>query len=224
MDLCHEKNTVIIGNEAGDLLEFDINNGKLIYSLNVKYPIYSLVYTNDYIIFSTRGLSEKIEDSKDDAIGESYGYIYVIDRKNYSILSKEKLLGNIKKIKKINENTLLINGNGSIYISTIPIDKIGSDKKTTINLEFKNWLLNTTEGTLLFNDHIYAVTYGYQLNTYDLSSKQLIDSQFTVDDYPKYLYGASFEDKNLLVVSGRGFISLYDITNTIPELIRTIYI
>jgi hypothetical protein len=221
LDICRKKNTVICGNESGELLEFEVDSGKLIFSLKVHDPIYSLIYTDELIIFSTRCFSGHA-DSIDDT--ESFGFIYVIDRNTYSIVQKEKIFGNIKRMKKINNNNILINGNGSIYISTISISKTDIILNLKINLEFNDWLLNTTENTLLFNEAIYAVTYGYQLNTYDLGTKSLIDSQFTVDDYPKYIFGSTFGNISVLIVSGRGFISLYDVSKKTPELVRSIYI
>ena len=142
--------------------------------------------------------------------------MYILNREDFSDRKVIQYRGNLKRLRLLDSNTILVNGNSEIGVIELDLNTYEH------NRHFREWILNTPENAIYHQNHCYVLTYGYQINTYEISSGELIESQFTAEDYPKAL--AMNEEESTLIVGGRGFISTYDISNIVPSLIKTLYI
>lgn len=211
IDINQSGTECIVGNEAGELVCIAIDTGKILWMRNLKFPIYSVCY--DYlggIYVGERTLSDLMEE---DSV-----WLYIFDADEGKLLDKLDIAGYCKRMRRLPNGRLLINGNGAIGAQIIDM------KTRKILCSFNEWLLNTTENAIVVDDYLYALTYGYQINTYCISKGEIIDSQMTPEDYPKAIVCIDLNDKKILAVGGRTFLSLYDITTIVPQLLRTHYL
>jgi outer membrane protein assembly factor BamB len=216
IDVDHEENKCITCSDQGDFCVIDLETGKITYSRNYEAPVYSLCYDNKGAIFlATRIFSEFDSSGNFDAVT----HIHILNASTFEEINRIPIGGNVKRMNRLDDGNIMINGNGGLGVTIIDTTNY------VMKDQFTEWLLNTTENSLLFDDKLYAITYGYQLNTYEYRSKSIIDSQFTPEDYPKSLHAKVEKNgRKLLLVGGRGFLSLYDVSSDLPKLVRTIYI
>lgn len=211
-----QKTEVVAVNEAGQLIQFSVATGEIIWQDQFDKPLWATCYYHDDILVSERCMSD--EDQGVEAT-VPYGSLYRIDGESKEYKLSIELNGNVKRIKKLDNDHILINGNGDV--SAIEYDL---DERRAVQ-SWSAWQLNTCEDAIKFNDHIYTVTYGYQLNTYKQCG-EMLDCQFSPDNYPKAVYGANTESGvPILLVAGRGpYISLLHIRDGVPDSARTLYL
>jgi outer membrane protein assembly factor BamB len=209
-------NRCVVVNEAGEILQFDLRTGSVIWSEQFEQPLWAVAYYQGDILVSERCMSARDEDSQTSIPTAN---LYQIDAIEKEIKLSVKLSGNIKRIKTLDNGNILINGNGDI--TAIEYDLANRRPVSS----WAAWQLNTCEDVVQMGDYVHTVTYGYQLNTYERSGK-IIDSQFSPDNYPKAVYGAKGASGTpLLLVAGRGpYISLYHVRNGLPSITATLYL
>lgn len=116
----------------------------------------------------------------------------------YSQMRRHHMPGSVKRLKRIDDDHILITGTNSIGISlfSLSLDKIVS--------KFTDWVVSTTEDALCIDQHIYSIGYGFNINTYGKTSG-IQDCQFDfVDRYPKTMLSINQNEQQFLLVGGRG--------------------
>ena len=208
-------------NEAGEVLQLSTKDGELVWIDTFDRPLWAACYYDEDILISERCMSEEDQGVESTV---PYANLYQIDAQTKEIKLAIEVVGNIKRIKQLDNGNILINGNGDV-------------SAIEYNLEQRKGLhswsafqLNTCEDAIQFNDHVHTVTYGYQLNSYQKDGT-LVDSQFSPDNYPKALYcdELSYADDQdsvpILLVAGRGpYVSMYHVRDGIPDVARTVYV
>ena len=219
LDIHPEVGRCLVATEECAAVEVDMETGAECHRLEVESPVYSVCYDDEGNAYVARRLLSSIDNGE--LTAKSHIHIFSLSG-DVTQLKKIEVFGNVKRMSRTKDGRVLANGNGDIGISFI------NTKKKSIDSSYDNCLLNTTEGALYYNGVIYGCTYGYQVNTYLEGDNTAIDSQFTPEDYPKCLHCEEINHlgmiESILLVGGRGFLSMYSIANKIPELVRTIYI
>jgi len=211
-----KQTTCLSVNEAGEAIQFSVKNGHILWQENFDRPLWASCFYGNDILVSERCRSEK-DENKETTLPIAHLYRINGDTKELSLSIEVK--GNIKRIKTLENGNILFNGNGDVSAVEYNLDS-----KTAIK-SWSTWQLNTCEDVIQFKDYIYTVTYGYQLNTYKKNG-EMIDCQFSADNYPKAIYGEKTESgEPILLVAGRGpFISLYNVLENKPAILQTLYI
>jgi hypothetical protein len=139
---------------------------------------------------------------------QSYLLIYEIKFDQLHLIEKIAFEGNFKRIKRIDESNVLINGNGKIHTQIYNLKN-----RETLKL-WEKWQLNTCEDAIQIENYIYTITYGYQLNTYDFASYQILSSQLPFVNYPKKILHLHDQYGHWTLVVGRtNFVSIFNINN-----------
>lgn len=203
-------------NEGGEAIELDVKTGKIIWREDFDNPLWACCYRGSDILLSERCRSPSDQGTEATV---PVAHLYRIDGTTKEFTLSIELNGNVKRIKCLDNDHILFNGNGDV--TAIEYDL---DNKKAIKV-WSAWQLNTCEDALIFEDHTYTITYGYQINAYKYSG-EIIDSQFSLDNYPKALYGARTASRlPILLVAGRGpYISMYKVNEGKPEIVQTLYI
>lgn len=203
-------------NEAGEVMQFDVISGEMLWQDKHDKPLWAACYYGQDMLISERCMSDRDEGQESTA---PFANLYRIDGATKEYTLSIELNGNVKRIKELPNGHILFNGNGDV--SAIEFDL---DKKRAVHT-WSTWQLNTCEDAIKCHDHIYTVTYGYQLNTYK-ENGEMLDCQFSPDNYPKAVYGATTEEGvPILLVAGRGpFVTLYHVREGIPDSARTLYV
>jgi outer membrane protein assembly factor BamB len=203
-------------NEAGEIIELATETGAVIWREKFEKPLWASCYYGDDILFSERCRSEKDENLE---ASVPMAQLYRVNGDTKEIKFAIELSGNIKRIKTLDNGNILINGNGDVTTIEYNLEERKAVKTWSI------WQLNTCEDAIQFDDHVYTVTYGYQLNSYKITG-EMIDCQFSPDNYPKAVFGKrTLSNIPILLVTGRGpFISLYRLNQGKPEIAQTLYI
>jgi hypothetical protein len=214
ISLSPNEEQAVVCNENGELFMLNLNDGSVINKVTFAKPLWAVNYFNtDIILVGTRSnCSESLKQTCAEVQAQSF--LYKLRAMDLTVIDKKTAEGNFKRIRKLSEHQALINGNGTILVSILEVDSF------TFAPKYHQWLLNTPEDAHLHASNVYVATYGYQLNTYDQKTYEIVDSQFTTEDYPKTI--AIIPEYRKLVVGGRGFISLYDISEQIPSLMQII--
>jgi hypothetical protein len=208
--------TCTIVNEAGELVLVRIVDGEITWRRQFDKPLWAVCYYGDDLLFAERCFSPP------DQGGEATTHIANLYRLNVAtreIVFRMEYSGNTKRIAVLDNGHVLINGNGDVKATEFDLEA----KKVV--KQWSAWQLNTCEDVCQLGDHVYTVTYGYQLNTYEYDGK-LVDCQFSPDDYPKAVYGSTTANGTpFLMVAGRGaYLSLYAVRDGIPEVAATMYL
>jgi len=204
-------------NEAGEVLLFHIETGEVTWQDTFDKPLWAACFYDNDLLVSERCLSEK-DENKTSSV--PIANLYQIDISKKEIKLSIAICGNIKRIQVLENGHLLLNGNGDIFTLEYDLNQRKAVKR------WDEWQLNTCEKAIQFAGKVYGVTYGYQLNTYEMNGK-MIDCQFSPVNYPKAVVaGETIEQKPLILVAGRGaFVSLYLLNEAgIPDLAKTIFL
>lgn len=209
--VCDQK--VIFCGETGELSCLSLKEGTLLWTKNLQNPLWSVFCddSKDSFIVSSRTLN--LNGEKERATIKN-APVFFGSLNDGSIFRTEYVFGNIKKIRSIDDEHILINGNGNIQTSLV--------KKNDLSMEriWGDLQLNTAEAALLHpkTGHVYTTTYGFQLNTYDHSG-EILESDFPFEDYATTL---SFFGDDYIIAAGRGaFISVFKLKENLPSLAFT---
>lgn len=211
-----DKSNCVFVNESGEIVVWNFRTNKFI-RRQLKEPLWAVEFLDDkniLVAYRSRCLER---DSSGDPILKSALLGFQIKEGALVQNAEYPFLGNIKRIKKLDEERVLVNGNGNVYTQIYNLKNSESEKT------WEDWQLNTCEDAEIFGDHLYTVTYGYQLNTYK-DNMQIVDSQFPFEGYPKKILPLSGKKSNQLIVLGRmGQISLFNLDNPCePKLKQSI--
>lgn len=200
-------------NEVGEIILFNSNTGNVIKQVTNTKPVWCISFDESrHIVFGERSISPATQPFNNSRL-------VFLDRSTFDEVHVFANVGNHKRIRRLDGNRILVNGNGNINIQIIDTQNF------EILASFSDWIINTPENALVVDNYVYVITYGYQLLTYDLNSGELLDNQFVTEGYPKALEYLRTEDGfPFLVVGGRNFLSAFSISNGSPELVRNRYL
>jgi hypothetical protein len=209
IDVRADEARMLACNEEGLLLELDIESGSTHNRLQHSRPIWCTGYTHDgKILFGERSLSYKAWESTEP--GEETQFV-VLDGENWRPLVQHGLLGNFKRIQRCSDGKMLVNGSGTIGV------RFFDSYSLQFSDPFDEWIVNTPENALAVDGRLFVVTYSRQLITYDLASREVVSVLFVNEGFPLGIARLG----NHLLVGGRGFYSLYDVSAPEPALYRT---
>jgi len=213
LDLDHCKSQGVACNEAGEIILFDTHTGELLKRLQNSKPVWCISFDEDeHIVFGERVLTFAKQPYE-------YSRLVFLNRYTFDEVYVFAHEGNHKRIRKLDNHRILLNGNGNIYI------KIINTKTFEVLASFSDWMINTPENALIVGDYVYVITYGYQLLTFDVNTGELLDNQFVTEGYPKALECLYTKDGfPFLVIGGRNFLSMFAINEGLPELVRSRYL
>ncbi len=216
IDISSDQTRCLAVSENGRAVEYNVQNGEIIWQQNFDKPLWACCYRGDDMLLSERCRSERDENTETTI---PIAHMYLVNGETKEFDLSIELHGNVKRIKCLANGHILFNGNGDV--SAIEYD---IDSKKALKI-WSAWQLNTCEDMQIFEDHVYTITYGYQVNSYRYSG-EIIDSQFSLDNYPKALYSAKTSDGiPVLLVGGRGpYLSMYRINAGKPEIVQTLYV
>ncbi len=206
------KSKVAVCSEIGELNVLDSSSGTLLHSIKNTRPIWCVAYCNDgTIVFGERELRET-DDYRTPA------RLVFLD-KQYHQRGQIENYGNHKRIKVLDDDHLLVSSNttAGVFIASI--------SKCLIVKNFLDWQINTPENAAIHNDLLFVITYGYQLITYNLNTKETIDVQYVLEGYPKGL--CIYTNKKgitFLILSCRNAIMSFRLTEEGPSLVSTRYL
>lgn len=194
--------------ENGRVVEVDVASGEVTGEIDLEKPLLSACYCEDFIVVSERA-------QYDPADNEYKSHLILLDKADLSIRERRPFIGHVKRFHHLKDGTLLGVGSPQVYAT------IFRERDLTPLKQFKDWLLNTPENAVIVGETVYVVSYNQQLNTFDKESETILDSQFSPEGLPKSVRAVG-EDR--LVLAGRGFLSVYDISERVPNLITTQYL
>lgn len=198
------------GNEFGEVLRFDCNTGRVLGRYKNTKPVYCVQYdSKDRIVFGERGLFSIME-------GGGSTRLVFLDPASMTQVGEIRQNGNHKRLRNLPDGRLLLNGNGTIGVSVIDVDRLA------VTANFREWISNTTEDALIHDGKVYACTYGYQVLSYDLDSGQTLDVQYIAEGYPKSLQVYVNDDGvAFLIAGGRNCLMAFRLDRGSPELVCT---
>ena len=208
-----DKTVGVVGNEIGELITFDVRSGVKLKRLKNSKPIFCVAFDRQgHIVFGERGLSSTRGEQEPSRL-------VFLDEVTLALVHVFNNAGNHKRIRVIDNQRILVNGNGTIQIQII--DTMSFEIVQTFN----DWVINTPEDALIVGETLYVITYGYQLIAYDLKTSKTLDVQFVAEGYPKSLQLYINDEKiPFLIVGGRNCLMSFRIDNVTPELVCTRYL
>jgi hypothetical protein len=210
-DLARGAGRLLFCSESGELACLDESDGRAIWRRNLNLALWSVtIDPSGTTYYVTSRLCER-GDQGTESSGKP-AVIVVGSMDSGAELRRHTLFGNIKRMQWLDDQRMLINGNGQVATSLVRAEDF------TIERRWEQWQLNTCEATLVHNAKLYTTTYGYQLNTFGYSG-EILESAFPFEDYATSL--ASVDDSHILA-GGRGaFLSLFTLREGLPVLAVT---
>jgi outer membrane protein assembly factor BamB len=241
IDIASDRMRVVVGNEAGEVFEFNTESGDLLRSYQHPRPVWCIAYDDaGHVLVGERNLTltppvnipgtsvpasrqlDALEESDSScfALGapdpDRNGQLIVLDAESFMPIKSILAHGNFKRIQRLAPGKMLINGNGNIRVQTFDVERLEFEEK------YGKWILNTPENAVVVDDYVYVVTYSQQLITYDRTSGEPVNVQFSCEGLPFSLrHYRNVDGLGRLIVAGRNFISIYGIADGVPELMRT---
>lgn len=204
--------TVFAVNEAGEILALDVATGSTRLRRKFVKPLWcAQVVDVDRIAIGERGLSS-------DRSSVENSLMHVLDTHTLDTLDAYENRGNHKRIRLLEDGRLLVNGNGTIQVRIVDLQRLQPTE------EYHDWIINTPEAACRYQDRLYVVTYGYQLITYDCATRAAVDVQFVTEGYPASLEVFEKSDHAFLIATGRNFISTFLLTEEGPKLVASKYL
>src|SRR6266699_263669 len=204
---------IVVVNEIGELLLLDATTGAVRKQRKHSKPIWCVNFVEDnLIVFGERSLASSRNQPEP-------SYLRFVDRNTLEDVACLKRGGNHKRIRVLPEHRILVNGNGSIG------SQIVYTRSFQVLAQFNDWVINTPENAVIHEGKLYAITYGYQLITYNLESGETVDVQFVTEGYPKALeIFVSPEGTAFLIAGGRNFLMSFLLGESGPQLVATRYL
>jgi WD40 repeat protein len=199
LDVNKEQDELLVSTDAGIVLELKTEDGSVINSYDFKVAVYAVGYTLD---------GKKV-------IGIKSGKLFIYD--------------GIEKVHTMNLETypkrFLFSTEDKMYL-------VGAFGVIEINLKTyeieKQWtelLVNTKENAVILSDHVYIVSYGYQMGSYRYKDGEMIDLIEDFIDFPKAITGRIENGQPILLVGGRGgYINAYRIIDGVPLKVKEVYL
>jgi len=215
VDVSQNGEEAVACNESGELIMFRTSDGAVLGQMQSAKPIWCVSYDYEgHIMYGERAIIQQINQRE----AEKTAFV-ILDEKTLSPVKEFAFFGNFKRIRRLAARKMLINGNGEFSVRLFDL--------ATLEFEyaFSEWMINTPENALVINNHLYVVTYSKQINVYDLATNEIVSSQFATEGYPLGMNQyQSANGKAYLLVGGRNFFSLYDVSQIAPSLVRTMYL
>jgi hypothetical protein len=205
--------TGVAVNEFGIVMRFDCAAGRILSRYKNTKPVYCVEYdSRGRIVFGERGLFSIMD-------GGGTSRLAFLDPDTMTIAGEIQLNGNHKRLRNLPDGRLLLNGNGTVGISVIDVERL------EVVANFLDWVSNTVEDSLVYDGKVYACTYGYQILSYDLESGQTLDVQYIAEGYPKSLQTyVNADGVPFLIAGGRNCLMAFRLDRGSPELVCTRYL
>jgi hypothetical protein len=213
LDVDPESGDVVVCNEIGEVLLLRGDDGTTKTSFKNGKPVWCVAFADDGgIVFGERTLMA--------ASGpREASHLVFLDRAMTAPPMRLARFGNHKRLRRLGGHRMLVTGNGSIGVQFL------DTRAREVVATYSDWIINTPENAVVHGDRLYAVTYGYQLITYELASGRALDVKFIVEGYPTALevyqdgVGATF-----LLLAGRNVLMAFLLNGDAPELVCTRYL
>ena len=191
---------ILVCSEQGDILLLDSQTGTPKWSLKQDHPQWALAVSPDerFFLAGSRRIDEPERNGEDPATPNPLILGHLGSGKIEKVFN---FSGNIKRIEWSTPNEIFINGNGNVGAQKIEWPDMVAQKK------WDSFQLNTCETLQTDRKKVWTTTYGFQLNTYDISG-EILSSVFPFEDYAT---SSTVVAPDLLLVGGRGpFLTLFD--------------
>ncbi|MBX3020136.1 MAG: PQQ-like beta-propeller repeat protein [Bdellovibrionales bacterium] len=210
-DFIRRAGKILFCTEQGELTCLDEGTGALLWRRNFDMPLWSVTADPLGQFYWVAARLCEMGDQGQESTARPADVV-VGDLATGIELRRESAYGNIKRFKWLDDQHMLINGNGRVATSVVRASDF------SVVRCWRDWQLNTCEGTLVHNSRLYTTTYGYQLNTFEFAG-EILESAFPFEDYATSL--AAVDDKHI-VAGGRGaYLSVFSVHEGLPVLAAT---
>jgi WD40 repeat protein len=177
-------------------------------------PVWAVANDDEYIYISTRILL----DSGDNCESKiEHAQFLALNKASLEVEIAIPFYGNIKRIRPLQNNQVLICGNGEVSARLLDVKK-----RTTIS-DWSDFQINTAEDVHFGEQYVRTITYGYQFNSYQIDGT-CVASQFVFESYPKVIF-EPFEASPFLITAGRtATLSLFDTSKAEVALLESIHL
>lgn len=211
-DLNLQGSNLICCSESGEVILFDTDLGCVKWSLSLDGPAWAVSLSPDGKRFY---VGQRLCNRGDKGVPSTHkpadlviGFV-----ESGKIEKKYSVKGNIKRLTWIDQDHLILNGNGEVFTTIVHKDHF---KPISV---YSDWQLNTCESVLLTDKYLHTTTYGFQLNTYSRDGT-ILDSDFPFEDYATCLISLG---QDRFMAGGRGaFLALFYLKGELPHKVKTV--
>lgn len=204
---------VLVGTEVGEVVLLDAASGRERRRFRNGKPVWCVAFADDGgIVFGERTLMPAGAPREPSTLA-------FLARDMAQPPQRLQRFGNHKRLRRLGGHRMLVTGNGSIGVQIV-------DTRTPqVLASFDDWIINTPENAVVHDGRIHAVTYGYQLITYDLDSGRTLDVQFITEGYPTGLEVYRHPGgRDFLLLAGRNMVMSFVLGGDAPQLVGTRYL